>query len=109
MTTNNPAGQADHTRRTREASDRLPAVWSTTTAEGPYNVLLVRPALRSLIPEGLAGAVVLDAGCGSERRPNGCLTGAPMSSASATAGRLGGHLARSPSWTAAAQSAWRLL
>ena len=36
-----------------------------TTDEGPYNGLLERPALRSLIPEGLAGTVVLDAGCGS--------------------------------------------
>src|SRR5215467_12597984 len=65
MTTNNPADQAEHTRRTREAYDRLAAVWSATTDEGPYNGLLERPALRSLVPEHLAGAVVLDAGCGS--------------------------------------------
>jgi SAM-dependent methyltransferase len=65
MTTDNPAGQAEHTRRTREAYDRLAAVWSSTTDEGPYNGLLERPAIRSLIPEGLVGAVVLDAGCGS--------------------------------------------
>ena len=60
MTTDNPADQADHTRRTREAYDRLAAVWSSTTDEGPYNGLLERPALQSLIPEGLAGTVVLD-------------------------------------------------
>ena len=65
MTTNNPADQAEHTRRTREAYDRLAAVWSATTDEGPYNGLLERPALRSLVPENLAGAMVLDAGCGS--------------------------------------------
>ena len=65
MTPNDPADQAHHTRRTREAYDRLAAVWSSTTDEGPYNGLLERPALRSLIPAGLAGAVVLDAGCGS--------------------------------------------
>jgi hypothetical protein len=58
MTTSDPADQADHTRRTREAYDRLAAVWSSTTDEGPYNGLLERPALRSLIPAGLAGAVV---------------------------------------------------
>jgi SAM-dependent methyltransferase len=33
--------------------------------EGPWNGLLERPALRALVPPGLAGAVVLDAGCGS--------------------------------------------
>jgi SAM-dependent methyltransferase len=65
VTVNDPAGQAEHTRRTREAYDRLAAVWSATTDEGPFNGLLERPALRSLIPTGLAGAVVLDAGCGS--------------------------------------------
>jgi SAM-dependent methyltransferase len=65
VTLNNPAGQAEHTRRTREAYDRLAAVWSATTDEGPFNGLLERPALRSLIPTGLAGAMVLDAGCGS--------------------------------------------
>ena len=65
MTTNNPADQADHTRRTREAYDRLAAVWSSTTDEGPFNGFLERPALRSLVPGNLAGAAVLDAGCGS--------------------------------------------
>ena len=65
MTRNDPADQADHTRKTREAYDRLAAVWSATTDEGPYNGLLERPALRSLIPGRLAGAAVLDAGCGS--------------------------------------------
>src|SRR5215471_14403974 len=65
MTTSNPADQAEHTRRTREAYDRLAAVWSATTDEGPYNGLLERPALRSLVPGHLAGAVVLDAGCGA--------------------------------------------
>lgn len=52
-------------KRTREAYDQLAAVWSATTDEGPFNGLLERPALRSLIPGSLAGAVVLDAGCGS--------------------------------------------
>jgi ubiquinone/menaquinone biosynthesis C-methylase UbiE len=65
MTINDPADQAEHTRRTREAYDRLAAVWSATTDEGPYNGWLERPALRSLIPDSLRGAVVLDAGCGS--------------------------------------------
>ena len=40
-------------------------MWSATTDEGPFNGLLERPALRSLIPGSLADAVVLDAGCGS--------------------------------------------
>ncbi len=65
MTGDNPADQAEHTRRTREAYDRLAAVWSSTTDDGPYNGFLERPALRSLVPAGLTGAVVLDAGCGS--------------------------------------------
>lgn len=65
MAGDNPADQAEHTRRTREAYDRLAAVWSATTDEGPYNGFLERPALRSLVPGNLAGAVVLDAGCGS--------------------------------------------
>jgi SAM-dependent methyltransferase len=65
MSSSDPAGQAEHTRRTREACDRLAAVWSATTDEGPHNGLLERPALRSLIPGSLQGAVVLDAGCGS--------------------------------------------
>jgi SAM-dependent methyltransferase len=65
MTPNNPADQAEHTKQTSEAYDQLAVVWSATTDEGPFNGLLERPALRSLIPGSLAGAVVLDAGCGS--------------------------------------------
>ena len=65
MTSKRPADQAEHTKRTREAYDRLAAVWSSTTDEGPFNGLLERPALRALVPSGLNGAVVLDAGCGS--------------------------------------------
>jgi len=60
-----PDNQAEHTLRTREAYDRLAAVWSSTTDEGPFNGLLERPALRSLVPGNLRGAAVLDAGCGS--------------------------------------------
>jgi SAM-dependent methyltransferase len=62
---NDPAGQAEHNRRTREAYDQLAAVWSATTDQGPWNGYLERPAFRSLVPGDLAGAVVLDAGCGS--------------------------------------------
>ena len=65
MTSNDPAGQAEHTRKTREAYDRLAGVWSSTTDQGPFNGFLERPALRSLVPGHLAGAAVLDAGCGS--------------------------------------------
>jgi SAM-dependent methyltransferase len=65
MPSTDPADQAEHTRRTREAYDQLAPVWSSDTDEGPYNGLLERPALRSLIPGSLEGAVVLDAGCGS--------------------------------------------
>jgi SAM-dependent methyltransferase len=65
VASDNAADQAEHTRRTREAYDRLAAVWSATTDEGPYNGFLERPALRSLVPGNVAGAVVLDAGCGS--------------------------------------------
>jgi len=57
--------QAEHNRQTRDAYDRLAAVWAATTDEGPFNGLLERPALRSLVPASLAGTVVLDAGCGS--------------------------------------------
>jgi SAM-dependent methyltransferase len=60
-----PDDQAEHTLRTRESYDRLAAVWSATTDEGPWNGLLERPALRSLIPGDLDGAAVLEAGCGS--------------------------------------------
>jgi SAM-dependent methyltransferase len=65
VTGNSPDDQAEHTRRTREAYDQLAPVWSAATDEGPYNGMLERPALRSLIPRPLTGAVVLDAGCGS--------------------------------------------
>jgi SAM-dependent methyltransferase len=65
VASNDPVGQAEHNRRTREAYDRLAAVWSATTDQGPWNGYLERPAFRSLVPGDLAGAVVLDAGCGS--------------------------------------------
>jgi SAM-dependent methyltransferase len=60
-----PANQADHTRRTREAYDRLAPVWAETTDDGPFNGWLERPALRSLVPSPLSGRTILDAGCGS--------------------------------------------
>jgi SAM-dependent methyltransferase len=65
VTSQPPADQAAHNQHTREAYDRLAAVWSATTDEGPYNGLLERPALRALVPTPLTGATVLDAGCGS--------------------------------------------
>ncbi len=65
MTTPDPVTQIGHNRQTRDAYDKLAAVWAATTDEGPFNGHLERPALRSLLPAGLAGAVVLDAGCGS--------------------------------------------
>ena len=65
MTSGIPAGQAELSQRTREAYDRLAAVWSVTTDDGPFDGLLERPAVRSMIPGTLNGAVVLDAGCGS--------------------------------------------
>ncbi|HTU72693.1 MAG TPA: class I SAM-dependent methyltransferase [Trebonia sp.] len=65
MTTPPPASQAEHSQHTRDAYDRLAAVWADTTDEGPFNGLLERPALRSLVPADLSGKVVLDAGCGS--------------------------------------------
>ncbi|HEY6473922.1 MAG TPA: class I SAM-dependent methyltransferase [Acidimicrobiales bacterium] len=65
MTTEPPSNQAEHTRLTRDAYDRLAPVWASTTDDGPFNGLLERPALRSLVPRPLAGKVVLDAGCGS--------------------------------------------
>ncbi len=65
MTAETPSTQAEHNRQTRDAYDRLAAVWAATTDDGPWNGLLERPALRSLVPANLAGAVVLDAGCGS--------------------------------------------
>ena len=65
MTAQTPSTQAEHNRQTRDAYDRLAAVWAATTDDGPWNGWLERPALRSLVPANLAGAVVLDAGCGS--------------------------------------------
>jgi len=65
MTTDMPDNQAEHTRQTREAYDRLASVWSSTTDEGPFNGLLERPALRALVPGSVHGGAVLDAGCGS--------------------------------------------
>ena len=54
-----------HRAHTREAYDRLAPVWSATTDDGPWNGHLERPAFRDLIPRPLAGASVLEAGCGS--------------------------------------------
>ena len=65
MTIDMPDNQAEHTSRTRQAYDRLAAVWSSTTDEGPFNGHLERPALRALVPSNLDGSTVLDAGCGS--------------------------------------------
>ena len=65
VTIPDPVSQTQHSRQTRDAYDRLAAVWSATTDEGPFNGFLERPALRSLVPAGLAGTSVLDAGCGS--------------------------------------------
>lgn len=65
MTTDPRSDQRAHSARTRAAYDRLAAVWSSTTDDGPFNGHLERPALRSLIPGSLTGQVVLDAGCGS--------------------------------------------
>jgi ubiquinone/menaquinone biosynthesis C-methylase UbiE len=55
----------EHARHTREVYDRLAPVWSATTDDGPFNGLLERPALRSLVPRPLKGRAVLDVGCGS--------------------------------------------
>jgi SAM-dependent methyltransferase len=65
VTAETPSTQAEHNRQTRDAYDRLATVWAATTDDGPWNGLLERPALRSLVPADLAGTVVLDAGCGS--------------------------------------------
>jgi SAM-dependent methyltransferase len=65
VTIPDPVSQAQHSRQTREAYDQLAAIWSATTDDGPFNGFLERPALRALVPAGLAGASVLDAGCGS--------------------------------------------
>ncbi len=56
---------AAHTRRTRDAYNRLAPIWSATTDDGPFNAHLDRPARRSLIPRPLAGTTIFDAGCGS--------------------------------------------
>jgi SAM-dependent methyltransferase len=65
VTAETPSTQSEHNRQTRDAYDRLAAVWAATTDDGPWNGLLERPALRSLVPANLAGAAVLDAGCGA--------------------------------------------
>ena len=57
MTNEMPDNQAEHTLQTRDAYDRLAAVWSSTTDEGPFNGFLERPALRALVPSDLHGAV----------------------------------------------------
>jgi SAM-dependent methyltransferase len=65
VTAETPSTQSEHNRQTRDAYDRLAAVWAATTDDGPWNGHLERPALRSLVPGNLDGAVVLDAGCGA--------------------------------------------
>ena len=65
MASDAPIGPAEHLLGTREVYDRLAAVWSETTDDGPWNGHLERPALRSLVPPDLMGMTVLDAGCGS--------------------------------------------
>jgi SAM-dependent methyltransferase len=65
MSAEPPSTQAEHTRLTRDAYDRLAPVWASTTDDGPFNGHLERPALRSLVPRPLTGKVVLDAACGS--------------------------------------------
>jgi SAM-dependent methyltransferase len=60
-----PSSQADQTRHTREAYDRLAPVWAKATDDGPFNGWLERPALRSLVPAPLSGLTIVDAGCGS--------------------------------------------
>jgi SAM-dependent methyltransferase len=65
MSGESPKDQASHTRHTREAYDRLAPVWSEASDDGPFNGWLERPALCSLIPSGLSGLTILDAGCGS--------------------------------------------
>ena len=60
-----PFSQDEHTRLTRDAYDQLAPVWASTTDHGPFNGLLERPALRSLVPRPLEGKLVLDAACGS--------------------------------------------
>ncbi len=65
MEIESPVDPASHRRQTREAYDRLAAVWSATTDTGPFNGFLERPVVRALVPRPLAGLTVLDAGCGS--------------------------------------------
>lgn len=65
MLTSDDYDEAAHTSQTRDAYDRLAAVWSATTDDGPFNAGLERPALHALIPRPLAGLTILDAGCGS--------------------------------------------
>ncbi len=60
-----PMDRDAHRELTREAYDRLAPVWSATTDDGPWNGHLERPAFRSMIPQPLKGASILDAGCGS--------------------------------------------
>lgn len=60
-----PKDQSELTHLTREAYERLAPVWSQSTDDGPFNGLLERPALRSVVPRPLAGRTVLDAACGS--------------------------------------------
>jgi len=60
-----PEDQDQHTRQTRDSYDRLASVWSATTDDGPFNGLLERPALRSLVPRPITGLTIMDAGCGS--------------------------------------------
>jgi len=43
MASDAPIGPAEHLLRTREAYDRLAAVWSETTDDGPWNGHLERP------------------------------------------------------------------
>jgi 2-polyprenyl-3-methyl-5-hydroxy-6-metoxy-1,4-benzoquinol methylase len=56
------------------AAAGLAPVWSSTTDDGPFNGALERPALRELVSTPLAGASVLDAGCGSGGNASGCST-----------------------------------
>lgn len=65
MPTERPSNQSEHTELTRDAYDRLAAVWSATTDDGPFNGHLERPAFRALVPRPLSGLRVLDAACGS--------------------------------------------
>ena len=65
VATDLPTDGVDHLQQTRAAYDRLATVWSAATDDGPFNGHLERPALRALVPPDLAGATVMDAGCGS--------------------------------------------